>query len=241
MLAGLMSVKNDCDCCITIDADLQDDINSFDEMIEKFEQGYEIVYGVRNDRKSDTAFKRGTAQLYYKILSFFGAEIVYNHADYRLMSSRALDALESFKEVNLFLRGLIPLIGFNSCTVEYSRKERLYGETKYSLKKMVALALDGITSFSIKPIRMITVTGFFSLLLGVGMLIYSLVQWKLGNTIRGWTSLIWSIWTVGGLELLALGIIGEYIAKIYLETKARPRFIIEKVLDDKGKDGKKCK
>lgn len=241
LLAGLMNVKNECDCCITIDADLQDDINSFDEMIEKFEQGYEIVYGVRNDRKSDTAFKRGTAQLYYKILSFFGAEIVYNHADYRLMSSRALDALESFKEVNLFLRGLIPLIGFNSCTVEYSRKERLYGETKYSLKKMVALALDGITSFSVKPIRMITVTGFFSLLLGLGMLIYSLVQWKLGNTIRGWTSLIWSIWTVGGLELLALGIIGEYIAKIYLETKARPRFIIEKVLDDKGEDGKKCK
>ena len=200
LLAGLMSIKNECDCCITIDADLQDDINSFDEMIEKFEQGYEIVY---------------------------------NHADYRLMSSRALDALESFKEVNLFLRGLIPLIGFNSCTVEYSRKERLYGETKYSLKKMVALALDGITSFSVKPIRMITVTGFFSLLLGLGMLIYSLVQWKLGNTIRGWTSLIWSIWTVGGLELLALGIIGEYIAKIYLETKARPRFIIEKVLDDK--------
>lgn len=233
LLAGLMTVKDECDCCISIDADLQDDIEVFDEMIAQYESGCEIVYGVRSNRKNDTAFKRGTAQMYYKMLSFFGADIVYNHADFRLMSSKALNALGGFKEVNLFLRGMIPLIGFKTTTVEYERKERLYGKTKYNLKKMTSLAVDGITSFSVKPIRIITGAGGLSLLLSVGMLIYSFVQWRLGNTIRGWTSIVWSIWTVGGLELLALGIIGEYIAKIYLESKERPRYIIEKIINDK--------
>lgn len=236
LLAGLLHIKDDCDCCISIDADLQDDINTIDKMLAEFENGCEIVYGIRNDRKSDTFLKRSTAQLYYKILSFFGADIIYNHADFRLMSSNALNALDGFKEVNLFLRGIVPLLGFKTGTVEYARNERLYGKTKYNLKKMFALAIDGITSFSIKPIRMITAVGLIALLISLGMLIYSFVQWVLGNTTRGWTSIVWSIWSVGGLELLAIGIIGEYISKIYLETKSRPRFIIEKTLEENKTD-----
>ena len=230
LLGGLMTIKDDCDCVISIDADLQDDINAFDKMIEDFENGSEIVYGVRSKRATDTAFKRMTAQGFYKILSALGAEVVYNHADFRLMSRRALNALADFKVVNLFLRGLVPLVGYKSSVVEYERSERLAGESKYPLKKMLGLAWDGVTSLSMKPIRMITVLGVIVFCISIIMLIYSVVMWAIGNTVSGWTSMTVSIWAIGGLQLLAIGVVGEYIGKIYMETKNRPRFIVEEQL-----------
>ena len=230
LLGGLMTIKDDCDCVISIDADLQDDINAFDKMIEDFENGSEIVYGVRSKRATDTAFKRMTAQGFYKILSALGAEVVYNHADFRLMSRRALNALAEFKEVNLFLRGLVPLVGYKSSVVEYERSERLAGESKYPLKKMLGLAWDGVTSLSMKPIRMITALGVIVFCISIIMLIYSFVMWAIGNTVSGWTSMTVSIWAIGGLQILAIGVVGEYIGKIYMETKNRPRFIVEEQL-----------
>lgn len=230
LLGGLMTIKDDCDCVISIDADLQDDINAFDKMLEDFENGSEIVYGVRSKRATDTAFKRMTAQGFYKILSALGAEVVYNHADFRLMSRRALNALAEFKEVNLFLRGLVPLVGYKSSVVEYERSERLAGESKYPLKKMLGLAWDGVTSLSMKPIRMITALGVIVFCISIIMLIYSFVMWAIGNTVSGWTSMTVSIWAIGGLQILAIGVVGEYIGKIYMETKNRPRFIVEEQL-----------
>lgn len=232
LLAGLMTVKEHCDMAISLDADLQDDIDAIDGMVDKYYEGNDIVYGVRNARDTDTAFKKKTAQGYYKVLKFLGVDIVYNHADYRLMSKRALDGLESFKEVNLFLRGIVPMIGYKSDCVYYARKERFAGESKYPLKKMLAFAWEGITSLSVKPIRMIMALGSLIFLVSLGILIYSLIRFAMGATITGWTSTVVSIWAIGGLQLLAIGIIGEYIGKIYLETKERPKFIIEKYLND---------
>ncbi|MEA4854163.1 MAG: glycosyltransferase family 2 protein [Christensenella sp.] len=232
LLAGLMTAKDLCDVTISMDADLQDDIEVLDEFVKKYQSGCDIVYGVRNNRDTDTGFKRSTAQGFYKLLRFFGVDAVYNHADYRLMSKRALDGLAEFGEVNLFLRGIVPQIGYKTDTVEYSRGERFAGESKYPLKKMISFAFDGITSFSIKPIRMITGVGLVIFLVSLVMLIYSLVVNALGNTTAGWTSMIMSIWLLGGLQLLAIGIIGEYVGKAYMETKKRPKYIIETVLKD---------
>jgi hypothetical protein len=215
-----------------MDADLQDDINVVDKFIEEYKNGSDIVYGVRSSRKTDTAFKRSTALAYYRILQKMGVDIVYNHADYRLMSKRALNALEQFKEVNLFLRGIIPIIGYKTSVVEYERSERFAGESKYPLKKMLAFAIDGITSFSIKPIRFITALGFIIFILSFAMLIYAIISKLLNNADSGWASLMCSIWMIGGIQLLSLGIIGEYIGKIYNETKSRPRFIIEEFINN---------
>ncbi|MGN0456120.1 MAG: glycosyltransferase family 2 protein [Acutalibacteraceae bacterium] len=231
LYGGLMVAKKYADAVISIDADLQDDIDAIDKMLEKYENGCDIVYGVRSKRETDTFFKRFTAEAFYKILKFLGAEVVYNHADYRLMSKRALDEFENFGEVNLFLRGIVPMIGFKTDTVEYERRERLAGESKYPLKKMLSLAWEGVTSLSIKPIRFITVLGAIVFLVSILMLIYSLISHFTGRTTLGWTSLIVSIWALGGLQLLAIGIIGEYLGKIYLEAKRRPRFIVEKFLN----------
>ena len=229
LLAGLMAVKDYCDAAISLDADLQDDIDAIDLMLEKYDEGCDVVYGVRSSRKTDKIFKRATARAFYKIMRFMGVELVYDHADYRLMSKRSLDELEEFKEVNLFLRGLVPLIGFKSAAVEYERGSRFAGKSKYSLRKMVSFAFEGVTSMSIKPIRMISVLGFFIFLASIGMLSYSLVQHFSGNTIEGWTSIAVSVWAIGGLQLLAIGVIGEYIGKIYLETKQRPKYIIDEI------------
>ena len=230
LLGGLMTAKEYADMVISMDADLQDDIDVVDQFVEKYYEGCEIVYGVRSARKTDTFFKRFTAEGFYKLINFMGGEVVFNHADYRLMSRRALDELAKYKEVNLFLRGIVPMIGFQTGIVTYARHERFAGESKYPLKKMLALAVDGITSLSIKPIRAIVLLGMLIFLCSIAMLVYSLVQHFLGNTSIGWTSLIVSIWAIGGLQLLAIGVIGEYIGKIYLETKERPKYIIEEVL-----------
>ncbi len=230
LMAGLMTVKDECDAAISLDADLQDDIDAIDRMVEKYAEGYDVVYGVRSSRKKDTVFKRATAQGFYKFMKAMGVEIIYNHADYRLMSKRALDALSEFEEVNLFLRGIVPLIGYKSATVEYERGERFAGESKYPLKKMLSFAFEGITSMSIKPIRMICVLGVLVFCVSIGILIYSLIRHFTGNTVWGWTSLAVSVWAIGGLQLLAIGIIGEYIGKVYLETKHRPKYIVEKYL-----------
>lgn len=232
LLAGLMTARNYADIIVSMDADLQDDINAIDGFLEKRAEGCDIVYGVRSSREKDTAFKRNTAQAYYKILEHMGVEITYNHADYRLMSKRAVDALADFKEVNLFLRGLVPMVGFKSDTVSYVRNKRQAGESKYPLKKMISFAVEGITSLSVKPIRFITMLGFFVFFISIVMLIYFLVTWAVGHTVQGWASTITSIWAIGGLQLLAIGIIGEYIGKIYLETKARPKYIIETNLEE---------
>ena len=232
LLAGLMTAKDRCDMAISMDADLQDDVDAVDAMVDKFHAGCEIVYGVRSARKKDTFFKRFTAEGFYRVMNFLGAETVFNHADYRLMSRRALEGLSQFKEVNLFLRGIVPMIGYNTGTVEYERGERFAGESKYPLKKMLSFAMEGITSLSTKPIRYITALGCLVFLVAVIMLIYSIVRWAMGETVLGWASIICSIWAIGGLILLSLGVIGEYIGKIYLETKGRPRFLIRDVLDD---------
>lgn len=234
VLAGLLYAKDFCDAAISMDADLQDDINAIDRMIEKFSDGKDVVYGVRSGRKSDTFFKKTTAEGFYKFMKWMGVDIVFNHADFRLMSRRVLEQLENYKEVNLFLRGIVPLIGFPSDCVYYERKERFAGESKYPLKKMLAFAFDGITSFSIKPIRFILALGMAIFLVSVAMLIYSTVRWFLGATVTGWSSLMVSIWALGGLQLLAIGVVGEYIGKIYLETKSRPRFAYQEILNEEN-------
>ena len=236
LLCGLMTLKDKADAVISIDADLQDDINVFDEMLEKFESGCDVVYGVRSKRETDTFFKRFTAESFYKILNKMGAKVIFNHADFRLMSRRALEAFSLYRETNIFLRGMVPLIGYKSDVVKYERSERLAGESKYPLKKMLALAWEGITSLSIQPIRMITWLGLIIFLISLAMIIYSIVSFFIGWTVSGWTSTLCSIWALGGLQLLAIGIIGEYIGKIYLETKRRPRYIVETVLDDESDD-----
>lgn len=230
LLEGLMTVKEDCDMTISMDADLQDDIEVLDQFVEKYYAGCEIVYGVRSARKTDTVFKRTTAQCYYKMLAAMGVNIVYNHADYRLMSKRALDELENFKEINLFLRGIIPMIGFKTDTVEYKRNERFAGKSKYSIGRMISFALDGITSLSIKPIRLIAVAGICCFLVSVILIIYYATGYYMGRTIQGWATIVVSTWGIGGMELLAIGVVGEYIGKIYMETKERPRFIVEEYL-----------
>lgn len=230
LLAGMLTIKDTADMIISMDADLQDDINAIDEMVEQYYLGYEIVYGVRKERKTDTKFKKFTAEFFYKLMNSMGVEIVFNHADYRLMSKRAVDELSKYEEVNTFLRGIIPTIGLKHTKVYYDRKERIAGESKYPLNKMLEFAFEGITSFSIKPIRLITMFGFFLIVFSVIFIFYSLIRYFQGNIVSGWTSIILSIWLVGGSLMLSLGIIGEYIGKIYLEVKRRPRFIIMEYL-----------
>ena len=230
LLAGLLTVKDDADIVISMDADLQDDIDAIDEMIEKREEGADIVYGVRNSRKKDSFFKRTTAQGFYHVMKMLGVDVVYNHADYRLTSKRVLNSLEDYKEVNLFLRGIFPLIGFKSDIVYYERKERFAGKSKYPLKKMLNFAWDGITSFSVKPIRLVLNVGIVILVLSFLMILYSVIQKVLGNTVDGWTFIVCSLWLLGGIQMLSLGIIGEYIGKIYSETKARPRYLVSDYL-----------
>ncbi|MGM9680513.1 MAG: glycosyltransferase family 2 protein [Eubacteriales bacterium] len=232
LLAGLLSAAKSADAAISMDADLQDDIGAMDEMIAKYKDGCDIVYGVRSSRKKDSFFKRQTAQSFYRMMKGMGADVVYNHADYRLMSRRALLALSEYKEVNLFLRGIVPMLGFKSDVVYYERSERFAGQSKYPFKKMIAFAVDGITSLSIKPIRIITGLGITIFFLSFVMLIYSVVRFFMGETVSGWPSLIISVWAIGGLILLSIGVVGEYIGKIYLETKERPRYHIERYLED---------
>lgn len=226
VLAGLMEAKDKCDITISIDCDGQDDINAMDEMVEQYKQGCEIVYGVRSKRDTDTFFKRFTAEGFYKLLNWMGAEVVYNHADYRLVSSRVLKEFANFKEVNLFLRGMFPLVGFKSTSVYYERHERIAGESHYPLTKMLSLAFDGITSLSIKPIRIITALG--TVIAGLSFLgvIWSIVMRFMGNVVAGWSSMTCIICLIGGVQLVCLGILGEYIGKIYMEVKHRPRYII---------------
>ncbi len=232
LLAGLMTAKEKADVTISMDADLQDDINAVDEMLDKYYDGCDIVYGVRSARKKDTFFKRFTAELFYKFMRFMGAETVFNHADYRLMSKRALYDLSQYREVNLFLRGIVPMIGYKTAKVYYARDERVAGESKYPLKKMIAFALEGITSLSSKPIRYVTLCGFTVSLISVIMIIYFIVRWATSATVAGWASVVCSVWFIGGLTMLCIGVVGEYIGKIYIETKQRPTYIIETVLDD---------
>ena len=232
LLAGLMTAKERADAVISMDADLQDDIDAVDAMVEKYLDGVDIVYGVRSSRKTDTFFKRFTAEGFYRLMNALGAESVFNHADYRLMSKRALEGLSQFREVNLFLRGIVPMIGYRTDTVEYERGERFAGESKYPLKKMLAFALEGITSLSVKPLRLITGLGFLIFLVSVVMIVYNVVRWAAGNTVAGWASLSCSVWFIGGLILLGMGVVGEYIGKIYMESKERPRFIIREVLEE---------
>lgn len=233
LLAGLMTAKDRADMTISMDADLQDDIGAVDAMVDKYYAGCDVVYGVRSSRKKDTFFKRATARGFYRVMNFLGAETVFDHADYRLLSRRALEGLAEFREVNLFLRGIVPLVGFSSGVVEYERGERFAGESKYPLKKMISFAMEGITSLSTKPIRYIALLGFLIFLVSIAMLIWSIFRWAHGDTVLGWASVICSVWAIGGLILLSLGVIGEYIGKIYLETKARPRFLIRELLEDK--------
>ena len=228
LLAGLMVAKEHADIVISMDADLQDDINAIDEMIAKYYEGCDIVYGVRNKRDSDTFFKRFTAESFYKIMNLLGTNTVYNHADYRLMSKQALQSLAQYKEVNLFLRGIVPMLGYKTDCVYYERGERLAGESKYPLKKMIAFAWEGITSLSTTPIKLISAGGSIVFIISLIMMVYSVIRHTIGATVPGWSSLIVSLWMIGGLVLLSIGIVGEYIGKIYLETKARPRYIIEK-------------
>lgn len=230
LLGGLSTIVDDCDMIVTIDADVQDDVNAIDKMVDDFNSGSDIVYGVRASRDTDTFFKRTTAQGFYKFMSSMGVETVYNHADFRLMSSRAVKALLEFKEVNLFLRGMVPLVGFKSTTVTYDRAPRLAGESKYPLKKMLSFAFDGITSFSVKPIRLITALGVITFILSVIFALYALISFAVHHAVPGWTSTVLSIWFFGSLQIIAIGIVGEYIGKIYLESKHRPRFFIEKYL-----------
>lgn len=233
LVAGLLTAKEYADVVISMDADLQDDINAIDEMLEKYYDGCDIVYGVRSARKTDTFFKRVTAEGFYKFMQMMGVDVVYNHADYRLTSKKVLNNFQDYKEVNLFLRGIFPLIGYKSDKVYYERAERFAGESKYPLKKMLNFAWDGITSFSVKPLRLICMLGFVILFISIIIMIYSLVRKLTGNTIDGWTFLNISIWFIGGLQMISLGIIGEYVGKMYNETKARPRFIVAENLEEK--------
>ena len=233
LLAGLMEAKDKCDITISIDCDGQDDINAMDEMVDAYLSGAEIVYGVRSKRDTDTFFKRFTAESFYKLMKWLGADTVYNHADYRLVSSRALKEFSNFREVNIFLRGMFPLVGFKSTCVYYERHERIAGESHYPLKKMLALAFDGITSLSIKPIRIITGLGVFISLAAFALIIYALVSYFTGNVVSGWARSLIVTCFLGGIQLICLGVIGEYVGKIYMETKARPRFIISDRTEDK--------
>ena len=226
VLAGLMEAKDRCDITISIDCDGQDDITAMEAMVDAYCDGCEVVYGVRSSRETDTFFKRASAQGFYKLLNWMGVEVVYNHADYRLLSNRVIRELAQFQEVNLFLRGMIPLVGFKSTSVYYERHERLAGESHYPLRKMLALALDGITSLSVKPIRMIAVSGLLVALISLIGVIWAVAGALLGNTVPGWASIICVVCFIGGIQMLCLGVIGEYIGKIYLETKRRPRYII---------------
>jgi len=230
LLAGLMTAKDLSDAVISLDADLQDDVEAIPEFVQKFNEGYDIVYGVRKSRAADTAFKRGTAHGFYRLMNKMGVELVSDHADYRLMSRRAIEALSQFHEVNLFLRGMVPLIGFKTASVYYERHERFAGESKYPLKKMIAFALDGITSFSIVPLRIISGVGIAVFFVSIIALIYALAAKLTGNTSAGWATIIGSIWLIGGIELLCVGICGEYIGKVYKEVKARPHYIIDTVI-----------
>ena len=228
LTAGLIFAKDISDITISIDADLQDDIDVFEEMIDKFHDGCDIVYGVRNKRKTDSIFKRVTAQGFYRVMNFFGAKTIYNHADFRLMSKRAVEQFSKYSEENLFLRGIVPLIGYKTDCVYYDRKVRVAGKSKYPLRKMLALAIEGITSFSVKPIRYIVLLGIISVILSLAAFVYALVSYFLKTVEPGWTSLIVSIWFLGGVQLISIGLIGEYIGKIYMEVKRRPRYNIEK-------------
>lgn len=231
LLAGLLTAGERADMVISMDADLQDDVDAAEAMVDQYLAGCDIVYGVRSSRKKDSFFKRVTAEGFYRLMNAMGAETVFNHADYRLLSRRAVEGLAQFQEVNLFLRGVVPMIGYPSSIVEYERGKRFAGESKYPLKKMLAFALEGITSLSIRPIRLITTLGFLVFLVSLLMLLYSLTRWAQGETVLGWASTICSVWAIGGLILLSLGVIGEYIGKLYLESKHRPRFLIREILE----------
>ncbi|MEK6590633.1 MAG: glycosyltransferase family 2 protein [Nitrospinota bacterium] len=230
ILAGLVNVKGQVDCAITIDADLQDDVSAIEKMVGNFSQGYEIVYGVRKERKTDSIFKRFTALLFYKFIKLIGADLVYNHADYRLTSRRVIEELSQFREVNLFLRGIFPLMGFKSINVYYDRGERLAGVSKYPLKKMLAFALEGITSFSVTPLRLVTLTGAIVFVFSLALSIWAFIMVFTGNVVPGWASTVIPIYFLGGIQLLSIGLIGEYIGKIYKEVKVRPKFIKDKEL-----------
>ncbi len=230
LTAGLLTAMDMSDVTVSIDADLQDDVTVIEEMIDKFHGGCDIVYGVRKERKTDTFFKRTTAQMFYKLMKVMGVKTVYNHADFRLMSKRAVKAFAEYKETNLFLRGMVPLLGYQTDSVYYDRKERVAGQSKYPLKKMLALAFNGISSFSVKPISLILGLGLFIILVSAAALVYALISYCTGHVVPGWTSLILSIWFLGGMQLLAIGMVGQYIGKIYIEVKQRPRYNIEKIL-----------
>ena len=232
LFAGLMTARLECDCAVSLDADLQDDIDVIDGFLDKFEEHCDIVYGVRKKRETDSFFKRTTAQGFYKCMKLLGVDIVYNHADYRLMSKRALDALSEYTETNLFLRGIVPLIGYRTDYVYYDRKERMAGESKYPLKKMISFALEGITSFSVKPLKIISNLGILISCLSVLGLLYALISYLTHNAVAGWTAIVASIWLLGGIQLLCIGTLGGYIGKIYSEVKRRPRFHVEEYLKD---------
>ena len=234
LLCGLMSAMPRCDAAISMDADLQDDIDALDQFVKKFQEGCDVVYGVRNKRDTDTWFKRTTAEGFYKVMQLLGVDVVFNHADYRLMSKRALEALSEYKEVNLFLRGIVPLIGYRSDYVYYDRHERFAGESKYPLKKMLSFALDGITSFSVKPLKLISNLGILISVLSILGLLYALISYFAGWAVTGWTAIVCSIWLLGGLQMLCLGVVGGYIGKIYSEVKARPRYRVEEYLENPG-------
>ena len=234
LLCGLMSAMPRCDAAISMDADLQDDIDALDQFVKKFQEGCDVVYGVRNKRDTDTWFKRTTAEGFYKVMQLLGVDVVFNHADYRLMSKRALEALSEYKEVNLFLRGIVPLIGYRSDYVYYDRHERFAGESKYPLKKMLSFALDGITSFSVKPLKLISNLGILISVLSILGLLYALISYFAGWAVTGWTAIVCSIWLSGGLQMLCLGVVGGYIGKIYSEVKARPRYRVEEYLENPG-------
>lgn len=237
VMAGLMEAKDICDVTISIDCDGQQDVDAMDEMIDQYYKGYEIVYGVRSNHDTDTFFKRFTSESFYKLLIWMGVEIVFNHADYRLISAKALKSFSEFKEVNLFLRGMVPMVGYRSTSVYYIQKKRLAGESHYPLKKMIALALDGITSLSIKPLRLINCLGLMTVLLSCLGMLQAIVSYFMDKTVSGWTSIICFVGVMSGIQLISLGIIGEYIGKIYLETKHRPRYIIsERTGWDEGKE-----
>ena len=234
LLCGLMSAMPRCDAAISMDADLQDDIDALDQFVKKFQEGCDVVYGVRNKRDTDTWFKRTTAEGFYKVMQLLGVDVVFNHADYRLMSKRALEALSEYKEVNLFLRGIVPLIGYRSDYVYYDRHERFAGESKYPLKKMLSFALDGITSFSVKPLKLISNLGILISVLSILGLLYALISYFAGWAVTGWTAIVCSIWLLGGLQMLCLGVVGGYIGRIYSEVRARPRNRVEVYLENPG-------
>ncbi|UZT82168.1 glycosyltransferase family 2 protein [Caproicibacterium sp. BJN0003] len=238
LLSGLMTAKEVADCAISLDADLQDDVNVLPQFVQKYLEGCDVVYGVRNKRETDTFFKRTTAEGFYKVMQKLGVDIVFNHADYRLMSRRALEALSEYKEVNLFLRGIVPLIGYKSDYVYYDRHERFAGESKYPLKKMISFAVDGITSFSVKPLKIISNLGILVSVLSIFGLLYALISHFTGNAVSGWTAIVCSIWLLGGIQMLCLGVVGTYVGKIYSEVKGRPRFKIETLLDDNTEEQK---